>query len=152
MTRRWLLGGTMATMIAAPLVIAWEGKSNITYSDPVGIPTACYGHTHGVQLGQIYTDAECEQLLISELTKAEAAVKRLITVPLSPETSAAVISFTYNAGEGNLAKSTLRRKMNAGDIRGGCMELRKWVYSKKKFFQGLANRREAELALCLKGA
>ncbi len=150
--RRLLLGGTAATMIAAPLVMLWEGKSNVTYLDPVGLPTVCYGHTHGVQLGQIYTDAECEQLLINELAKAEAAVKRLITVPLSPETSAALISFTYNTGEGNLARSTLRRKMNAGDIRGGCMELRKWVYAKGRRLQGLANRREAELALCLKGA
>ena len=151
MMRRWFAGATAATVLAAPLVMIWEGKSNQTYLDPVGLPTVCYGHTHGVQLGQIYSDAECEQLLVSELARAERAVDRLITYPIKPETKAALISFTYNAGEGNLAKSSMRRKINAGDIRGGCMELRKWVYAKGIKLQGLANRREAELALCLSG-
>lgn len=150
--RKWLLAPSAALVLSAPLVMVWEGKKNEAYLDPVGIPTACYGYTHGVQLGQLYTDAECENLLHSELAVAERAVDRLITHPIAPETKASLISFTYNVGEGNLRRSTLRRKMNAGDVVGACYELPKWIYAKGRKLQGLVNRRKEEMHMCLQGA
>lgn len=38
----------------------------------------------------------------------------------------AIADFAYNLGTGRLKSSTLRRKLNAGDIDGATDELRKW--------------------------
>ena len=40
-----------------------EGLRTVAYKDPVGIPTACFGETQGVRLGQTYTVEECRQML-----------------------------------------------------------------------------------------
>ena len=40
----------------------------------------------------------------------EKAVRRLVTVPLTAHQFDALVSFTYNCGEGNLAKSTLLKR------------------------------------------
>ncbi len=82
---------------------------------------------------------------------ASAAVNGLVKVPLSEETRAAFISFVYNAGAGNFALSTMLKKVNAGDIAGGCRQLTRWVYAGGKKLPGLVLRREAERDLCLSG-
>lgn len=150
--RRWFLGGSAAAiLIASPFVATWEGKRNDAYLDTGGVPTACYGYTHGVELGQIYSDAECDDLLALELLRADAAIKRLVRVPLSDKTRAALISFIYNVGEGAFERSTLLRKLNARDYAGACNELPRWVYDNGRRINGLVNRREAERKLCMGG-
>ena len=44
----------------------------------------------------------------------EEAVRRQIKVPLTPNEFAALVSFTFNLGEGALHESTLRRRLNEG--------------------------------------
>jgi hypothetical protein len=68
-------------------------------------------------------------------------------VPLTQNEYDALVSFTYNAGGGNLAKSTLLRKLNAGDYDGAAAEFDKWVSSKGQRLNGLIRRRNAEEAL-----
>jgi lysozyme len=137
--------------MAASFIMPWEGLVNRAYLDPIGIPTACYGFTAGVQLGQIYTDEECKHLLNVEIAKADAALQRLVTVPMPDTRRAAYISFIYNVGEGNFSRSTLLRKTNAGDVVGACNEFLRWSYAGGKKLAGLVKRREAERKLCLKG-
>lgn len=138
-----------ASLLALGLVAVYEGKELVSYLDPVGVPTACSGHTHGVELGQIYTEEECTKLLEQDIRTAERAVTRHVTLPIKDTTKAALISFTFNVGEGNLARSTLLKKLNRGDIRGACNELPRWVYAGGKRLRGLVKRREAEKKLCL---
>ncbi|MEB6886251.1 lysozyme RrrD, partial [Escherichia coli] len=46
-----------------------------------------------------------------------------------PETTrGALYSFVYNVGAGNFRTSTLLRKINQGDIKGACDQLRRWTY------------------------
>ncbi|HHG5564729.1 TPA: glycoside hydrolase family protein [Pseudomonas aeruginosa] len=40
------------------------------------------------------------------------------------------------------------RKLNAGDVRGACAELSRWVYAGGKKLGGLVRRRAAERELC----
>ncbi|WP_405045477.1 glycoside hydrolase family protein [Pseudomonas aeruginosa] len=47
-----------------------------------------------------------------------------------------------------MARSTLLRKLNAGDVRGACAELSRWVYAGGKKLGGLVRRRAAERELC----
>lgn len=143
------LAATLA--IATPFVAGYEGRSLVAYVDPVGIPTICYGHTADVKLGQTKTAAECDALLAGELGRAIEAVNRLTSVDLPDTRRAALASFVYNAGEGAFARSTMLRKLNAGDTRGACDELRRWVMSGGKKLGGLVRRREAERDLCLSG-
>jgi lysozyme len=146
-------GGLVGVLaLAASLLMPFEGKHLVAYLDPPGIPTICWGHTKGVKLGQVANDAQCVEYLKEDLAVADGAVSRLVTVPLADETRAALISFTLNTGQGNLARSTLLRKLNAGDIVGACNELSKWVYARGVKLRGLVLRRAAEREMCMKGA
>jgi lysozyme len=60
---------------------------------------------------------------------------------------AILADFAYNLGATRLAGSTLRRKINAGDLQGARVELRKWVRAGGRILPGLVLRREAEAAL-----
>lgn len=134
--------------VAASVVGYYEGKINITYLDPVGIPTICYGHTATARMGQTHTDEECERLLQEDLSDAVDAVDRLVTVPLPVERRAALVSFVFNVGEEAFARSTLLRKLNSGDAAGACAELDRWVYAGGRVLPGLVKRRETERELC----
>jgi lysozyme len=137
--------------MAASIVAMFEGRSLVAYLDPPGIPTICYGHTGGVSIGDTATPEECEGLLAEDLKEAAVTFDKEVKIRVAEETRAALISFIYNAGSGSFKKSTLLKKLNAGDIKGACNELPKWVYAGGKRIQGLVNRRKAEQELCLKG-
>lgn len=156
-------GGVLA--IASVLGGWFEGdgptvvKGGVTYyrvyTDDVGVRTVCRGITgRDVIEGKLYTQAECDELQRKHLAIAEAAVKRQIPSygALTIWQQAALIDFTYNLGEPNLASSTMRRLFNAGDRLGGCRELKKWVKGRVKgqlvTMGGLVDRREVERELC----
>lgn len=145
--RRRLLAAGIAA--AVPLVAAFEGLRQTAYLDPVGIPTACFGATKGVRLGQVYTREQCDDLLAKDVLEANAGVSSCVRVPLSEGQRTALVSFAYNVGRGKFCGSTLVRKLNAGDYVGACNELPRWVYAKGVKLPGLVNRREQERALCL---
>jgi lysozyme len=63
----------------------------------------------------------------------------------------ASLSITYNIGNGAFCKSTLARKLNAGDIVGACNEFPKWDKAAGIRLPSLTKRRTAERALCLNG-
>lgn len=146
---RIVSGAVGAIAMAIATVTHFEGKSNKAYPDPVEIPTICYGHTAGVKYGDYRTDAECIAFLKEDTAKAQAAVRRYVKVPLTESQEAAFISFVYNAGEGNFARSSMLRKLNAGDYIGACNQFPRWVYSQGQKLPGLVRRRDFERQLCL---
>ncbi len=138
------------------LVKEMEGFYPDAYRCPAGVWTIGYGHTAGVSPGQKVTKQQAEQLLREDLDGSAAAVERLISVPLTDNQFAALVSFTFNVGEGNLATSTLRRKLNTGDYNAVPSQLSVWVMAtdpatgKKRPLNGLVRRRAAEGQLWLK--
>lgn len=148
-----LLAGGMSLASAlggAYLVAPSEGNVGGAYVDPVGIVSSCYGHTGtDIKKGSTYTEHECIVQLMGDLGEADDAVDMVIKVPLTYYQKAALISFTYNVGVGNLRKSTLAKKFNAGDYVGGCNAMTKWVYADGKKLNGLVARREKEKDFCL---
>lgn len=140
-----------AAAIAAPLVATYEGTVNKGYADPVGIPTACTGHTGGVVVGKPYTDDQCMMFLVQDLAKHGAAIAPCINRPIPDKTRAAFTSFAFNVGPAAFCKSTMARKVNAGDLAGACAELSKWVNAGGKPLPGLVKRRWAERAFCEAG-
>lgn len=140
---------TLGIAAAVPLVAAFEGLRQKAYLDPVAIPTACFGTTAGVKLGQVYSVEQCENLLARDLIEANAGIDSCVQVPLQENQRAALVSFAYNVGRRNFCGSTLARKLNEGDYTGACNELPKWVYAKGIKLPGLVKRREQERRLCL---
>lgn len=134
---------------AGAIVSKWEGKRNAVYLDPVGIPTACYGHTGPeVKLGQRYSDTECKSLLEADLLEALQVVDQCIPEPREPHQTAALVSATFNVGPRVVCGSTLQRKAKAGDWAGACAELDRWKYAGGRVLRGLVLRRIDERALC----
>ncbi|VDY34702.1 Phage-related lysozyme (muraminidase) [Morganella morganii] len=72
----------------------------------------------------------------------------MIKVPIDDNTRVAIYSFVYNVGPGAFSRSTMLRKLNAGDIAGACDEMKRWTFAGGKQWQGLINRRETEKAVC----
>lgn len=146
-------------------IVQWEGEVLHAYDDfdpqhrfikpgmaVRGTLTLGVGHTGpDVKPGMRITVEESRKLLRADLDRFEAAVERLVKVPLSDNQFGALVSFCMNVGEGNFARSTLLKKMNAGDYEAVPAELMKWVNSKGKRMQGLVNRRAQEGALWGKG-
>lgn len=144
-----VLAGSLA--IATPLVSHFEGKRLSAYRDAIGVPTVCYGHTQTARIGQTLSNEECTRLLQRDLGDAFAAVDRHVDVDLPDTRRAALASWVFNLGEGALMRSTLLRKLNAGDTIGACDEMLRWVYAGGEKLRGLVRRREVERELCLIG-
>lgn len=121
----------------------------MAYRCPAGVWTCGWGATEGVREGMIWTREEAEVRLRAELAKFEAGVVRLTTVPLNQNQFDALVSFTYNVGLGAFERSTLRKKLNAGDYRGAASAFKLWNKGGGRVLPGLVNRRAREATLFL---
>lgn len=148
--QRVALGAGALVVSAAGItgIIKHEGMVRTAYVDPVGVVTVCAGHTRTAKLGQRLSDEQCRELLKQDVQHAEASVKRLVRVPVTQEQYDALVSFTFNMGEGALAKSTLLRHVNAGNCWAAGREFDRWIYGrvngKAQVLPGLVKRRADE--------
>ena len=129
------------------LIRQFEGLRLSAYRCPAGIPTIGYGSTTGVQMGQTITAERAEELLREDVRQFEAAVSRLVKVPLNQGQFDSLTSFAFNLGAKSLEQSTLLRLLNAGDYSGAAAQFDRWVYASGKKLSGLVKRRAAERAL-----
>ena len=111
-----VIGGSVAGVLlaTAALVKPWGGYAPEPYRDLVGVMTVCYGSTTNIQQRQ-YTEAECAEQLNSELGSYFLGVSQCIKRPLREREWAAVLSWSYNVGVGAACRSTLVRRINAGE-------------------------------------
>ena len=114
------------------------------------MPTIGWGHTRGVKLGDRCSIEQARTWLQEDVVVAEREVNRRGRVPLNQNEYDAVVSFEFNTGA--LGKSTLLRRLNAGDRAGAAAEFGRWVYDNGIRLSGLARRRAAERALFLQAA
>ncbi len=125
-----------------------ENFSPVVYICPAGHPTIGWGHV--VLPGEIFTEITEKQgeiILASDVGIAERAIIKLVKAPLQQEHFDALVSFTFNLGEGNLQKSTLRSKLNKLEYEAVPAEFKKWCFSNGKKLAGLIVRRKAEADL-----
>lgn len=131
------------------LIKRWEGLRLETYSCPAGVPTIGYGHTGASVLpGSKITEHQADVILAADLEKFEAGVDRMAPGLPGNEFSA-LVSFAFNLGLAALERSTLLKKVLAGDKAGAGAEFMKWTYAAGKVLPGLVKRRAAERALFL---
>lgn len=143
-----LVIGAAVTALVTPVVLHFEGEIRRGYRDPIGIVTACVGHTSTAKLGKTYTHQECADLLARDLADHNAGLLACVKVGMPPEVHAALLSWAFNVGVANACKSTALKKINQGDFQGGCKELLKWTLAGGKELPGLVRRRQAEYQLC----
>ncbi len=129
-----------------------EGLRLEAYPDPGtgGEPwTIGYGHTSlagppKVTPGMRITKAEADAILRKDLRKFEDAVKRNVKVPLNDNQYSAIVSFTFNCGEGNLQKSGVLKAINQKKFDLVPSRLMLWNKAAGKVLPGLTRRRAEE--------
>lgn len=130
------------------LIKEFEGLCLTAYKCAAGVWTIGYGHTEGVTGAMVITDATASELLAKDLEKFEAGVEGLVKVEINQNQFDALVSFAFNVGLGNLAKSTLLKKINSGRPVGEVQaEFLRWNKAGGKVLAGLTKRRNAEAYL-----
>ncbi len=129
------------------LIKRFEGLRLSPYRCPTGLWTIGWGHTRTVRPGMQLNEAAAEKLLDEDLSLAENAVSRLVTVPLSENQYAALVAFVFNVGAGNFEKSPLLRLLNRGWYEQVPAQLARWNRASGEVLGGLARRRAAEAKL-----
>lgn len=142
----------IATTVA--LCRRFEGFYPQPYLCPAGVPTIGYGATHYADGRRVKLtdpalshDAALRLLFLQVKREYLPAVLKLCPTIDTPDRLAAIVDFTFNLGAGNLAASTLRKRINAGDWDDVPDQLRRWNRGGGKVLRGLVLRREAEAAL-----
>lgn len=138
-----------AGAMAIVLIQYFEGVKYKPYYDVGGVLSVCYGHVGtDIDKNKIYTEKECHQLLEKDLATVKQKVDNLIKVDVPETTRAALYSFVYNVGTRAFAESTLLEKLNSGNRKEACAELKRWIKADNKPWRGLMTRREIENELC----
>lgn len=125
----------------------WEGLRLEAYRCPAGVLTIGYGHTGNDVSGSLkITEGVADLLFEQDVEKVERQVSSALGGTGVKQCQwDSLVSFAFNAGIGNLMKSTLLKKVRSypdnpaiGD------EFRKWVYGGGKVLPGLVKRRDWE--------
>jgi lysozyme len=130
------------------LIKSFEGLKLRAYLCPAKVWTIGYGSTgpHVVP-GKSINEAQADELLQDDLDRFEAAVTRLVTVPLTQNQYDALVSFAFNVGISALERSTLLKRVNAKLFDQARAEFAKWNRAGGRPLAGLTRRRAAEAAL-----
>lgn len=140
-------------MCGIDLIKRVEACRLVGYADSRGVATNGYGNTHGAKIGQEITKEKADADLLTNVTWAWDAIKRLIEKPLTSNQAGALLSWTFNEGTHALATSTLLKYINQGDLAMVPSEFRRWNKIKHDggyvISKGLSNRREEEVKMWL---
>jgi lysozyme len=156
----WLVLALLAVAGMATIRISRSGLEKIqqhealrltAYKDVAGKWTIGWGHLiqpHESHLiGATITHEQATELLRQDLARMEKAVNELVKVPITGNQYDALVSFVFNVGVNNFRKSTLLRKLNAGDYQGAALEFPRWKFAGGQVQAGLLARRAAEQSL-----
>ncbi|EHC2329814.1 lysozyme [Escherichia coli] len=158
-----IAAGASAPEILDQFLDEKEGNRTTAYRDGAGIWTICRGAImvdgKPVVPGMKLSKKKCDQVNAIERDKALAWVAKNIKVPLTEPQKAGIASFCpYNIGPGKCFSSTFYRKLNAGDRKGACAEIRRWIYDggqdcriRSNNCYGQVSRRDQESALACWG-
>lgn len=151
---KWLIGSASAALIAG--AAQWEGFMPVPYRDIAGVATYCYGETKGVTWGKTYTKEQCMALLRPRLAEFGKGVLQCVNVPLKQNQYDAYTLFAYNVGVHGFCSSRALKLLNQGRYEEACKALATgptgqpaWSFAGGKYVQGLQNRRQYEVKMCL---
>ncbi|KAE8159266.1 lysozyme-like domain-containing protein [Aspergillus tamarii] len=139
------------------LIKSFESYEPEVYDDGFGNPTIGYGHLCGdatcseVTYPKPLSEPDASRLLSDDLVTYQDALTNALADPvtLNDNQYAALVSWTYNIGSGNMQKSDLVARLNKGENLVDVVhdELPQWRLANGQVVQGLVRRRKAELDL-----
>ena len=135
------------------LIKHYEGLRLNPYRCPAGLWTIGYGHLIGNgsvlpdSWNRTFSVAEANALLVTDVIRFERGVTRYCPVKLSQGLFDCLVSFSFNLGLGTLQRSSLRQKINRGDIEGAKEVLLKYNKAGGIISRGLTLRRVSESKL-----
>lgn len=136
------------------LIKEFESFKSKPYLCPSGVPTIGYGSTY-------YPDGKKVTLQDKEITEQKACeileyvankdfgnnINKVVKTPLNQNQFDALVSFSYNIGNGNFNSSTLLKWLNQGFYNEASIQLLRWDKAKGMPLAGLIKRRKAEKVL-----
>lgn len=129
-----------------------EGWRDRVYQDMAGFATIGYGHL--LKAGEAWpaaiTKAEGEAILKKDISSAEASVRSAVLVPVTQGMFDALVSFVFNIGAGQFSKSTMLKKLNAGNYADAADAMLAWHYAGGKA-NTLTARRNRERDIFMSG-
>ncbi|MEE9329329.1 MAG: lysozyme [Parvularculaceae bacterium] len=112
-----------------------------------------YGHRSSARHGMSVTEGDAMHLLEQDVKPLESVISDSVRAPLNQNEHDALVSLLFNIGEENFRKSTVLRKLNAGDKLAAALAFEKWTKAKINgelvTLDGLVRRRAAEKSLFL---
>jgi len=134
------------------MTATFEGCRLTAYRDSGGILTIGYGHTAGVQLGQVWTPQQALNALTADIKWSEnvvnAAILREGISDVPQGVFDAMVDFTFNCGAGAFTKSGIIGYLTRKDWQGFCDLLSNFTHDRSGArLAGLMRRRDEEIAL-----
>ena len=126
------------------LIKKFEGCELEAYKCAAGVWTIGYGHIKTAVEGKVITQEEADNLLVEEIIEYEDYVRAAVKVPLKQYQFDALVSWTFNLGNGNLNASTMLKVLNREEYEGVPAQMARWNKAGGKVLEGLIRRREAE--------
>jgi lysozyme len=129
-----------------------EGFQPRPYRCPAGVLTIGYGFTEPRHLKlKKLTEKQASEILEKEIIPAmRRTVRQVVNVPLTPYQEAALISFCFNLGEGNLQKLVNgTNRLNGGNYERTAKLMMLYTKADGKTLKGLVERRKQEAKLFL---
>lgn len=142
-----------------PAHIWTVGYGEVLYQEQIRLPVVrVEGYTGMIRKefplkpedNRVWSKEEINQLFDRSIERFERGVLRLVPGVAGRQGAFdALVSFAFNAGLGNLQRSTIRMKANRGDWEGAAEAFMAWTKGGGKVLPGLVKRRVAERALFL---
>lgn len=137
-------------------IAKFEGFLGLPYNNVANNATIGFGHllhygpvtkADKSRYKKCISEEDALKLLKQDTKVAVDATNRLVKVSLTQNQFDAIVSFTYNVGQGNLSKSNLLTKLNKKEYDAIASELIKWNKAGGIVIPGLTYRRNAEAEL-----
>lgn len=117
--------------IGRAALLAREGERLTAYKDSVGVWTISVGITSASGLikvtpGLTITKAQSDALFAKGVAQYAGPVSAAVKVPLTDHQCDALVSLYFNIGAPSFAKSTVVRRLNAGDYAGVAEAILMW--------------------------
>lgn len=142
-----------------PAHIWTVGYGEVLYQEQIRLPVVRTEGYNGMirkemplkpEDNRVWSKEEINQLFDRSIERFERGVLRLVPGVVGRQGAFdALVSFAFNAGLGNLQRSTIRMKANRGDWEGAAEAFMAWTKGGGKVLPGLVKRRVAERELFL---
>ena len=136
------------------------GVGHVLYQDQIKLPMARVGAATNAKTirkdyplkgpdNRTWFMEEVDALLAQDLATFTRGVDRLVNGRATDGQFGALVSFAFNAGLGNLQRSTIRQRHLRGDYEGAAEAFMMWTKAGGRELPGLVKRRKDERALYL---